>query len=278
MSFIPVRKPHIVKPDYAEIDWNNPITNGLKAAWLFNEGAGVTVRDLTGKTGDATLDSGLTWGTGPSGREVQNWDYTTSRKAAVSGFNGILGGNPRSFICSAESTGGTLSSITHSLEGYGHPTNNYERWNFRINDSVGNGTVGALRIEFNGGYIVASTDVYPARFIGGYSFPKGGNLNDATIYVNGIPETLSGDSGANAVNTTSSATYWIGGMDTGTDRFWTGNYHFAYLWERELSAAEHLAIANNPYQILRPKTDFIDIASGAAATNYYKPLLLTGVG
>ena len=46
----------------SRIDTGHPLAQGLVACWLFNEGGGTLVRDITGNGNDATPDTGTpTW-------------------------------------------------------------------------------------------------------------------------------------------------------------------------------------------------------------------------
>lgn len=59
-----VRKP---PPAGIGIDWTDPINRDLRGRWLFNEGSGTRVTDLTGNGNTGTLGSSVTWSAGKFG-------------------------------------------------------------------------------------------------------------------------------------------------------------------------------------------------------------------
>jgi len=53
------RRPWTIKPPLgAQLDWSHPLTQGLEACYLFNEGQGTTLHDLTGRGHNVTIGLG----------------------------------------------------------------------------------------------------------------------------------------------------------------------------------------------------------------------------
>jgi arylsulfatase A len=82
-----------------------------------------------------------------------------------------------------------------------------EKWHFRINDSAGDGTVGAIRAEVSNGYVIGSTVVTNNEWhMVAVAWADDGtpDITDAQLYVDGALETPSG-SLPQAVNTNAAA-------------------------------------------------------------------------
>jgi hypothetical protein len=64
MAFTPIKDP------YRQIDWGNPITRGLTAAFRFNEGGGTKVYDIARNRYHGSFLNSPTWGAGIRGKAV----------------------------------------------------------------------------------------------------------------------------------------------------------------------------------------------------------------
>ena len=101
---------------------------------------------------------------------------------------------------------------------------------------------------------------------------NGTAVNDHTLYVDGVSEAATGS--ANNVNTTSIYNLRLGSRDNaGTNAVSIEKIAWAGFWDRDLSIAELNSLYRENYQLLQPRTQFIDITVAAVgATGKSNPL------
>lgn len=81
-------------PVGSQVDWGHPRSQGLVGCWLFNEGGGDRVKNLSMLTAtDGTINAGPTWTTGPFGGSALNIG-ATSGPITISGSIPFASGQP----------------------------------------------------------------------------------------------------------------------------------------------------------------------------------------
>lgn len=236
------------------IDWNNPITRGLKTAWV-----GSSLKDLvTG--GEFVIEAGSI----ATGRRngIEELKVVNGRlQADVK--TGISGGDDRTMFTIVSNDDAEANNYIFATG----ETGSGARW------AVRNST-NALRFE--GGAGSSTITGSPAFTLNDANFhtlavrQKGGNtLGDANFYLDG----QFGDfSGASTTNTTNDAILLCGQQASSTD-VEHRSYRVVYYWNRALSDAEILVLVTNPYAFLKPAIPlqyFIPVAAGVTVA-------LTGV-
>ena len=220
-----------------------PARAGLVAHWPLDEGSGLTTADVAGgNTG--TLVNGPAWTPNAAPTTFAN-PYALSFDAnndyvVATGYKGVTGTNARTVAAWVRtSSTGDGGIVTWGANVAG------QKWVFRMQDD--NGTIGAMRIEVNGGYVVGSSIVGDNQWHHiAVAFPGGGlnNVTDCLLYVDGKLEPVSAQQ-SQAINTASSADVAIG-RDRGTtpDRFtFPGLIDDVRIYGHALSLAEIQALA-----------------------------------
>ena len=113
-------------------------------------------------------------------------------------------------------------------------------WKFSVNNDSSRGVVGALILDVGNAYIVGTTDL-----VGGVhhiaAVLSGGTLNDVTLYVDGVAESLSGSSNVSqSINTTQGLTVTIGrfyNSATNTYYFFKGYIDEVSVYDKALAAS-----------------------------------------
>ena len=171
-----------------------PTTDGLVAHWNFDDGPGSTSASESIAGNDGELLSSVTaaeieWIT--DGPPVQDTavEFSGDNSWIQTEFEGIGGTDPRTVTFWMR----TESQNTHGIVGWGNDTDT-EKWHIRINDNAGNGELGAIRTEVQGGQNVASTPINDGDWHHvAVIFPEGGEFNSDVIHVvNGEIEDQSG--------------------------------------------------------------------------------------
>ncbi len=199
----------------------------LVAWWSLNEGAGTRAIDWSGHGHNGDFVG--------TPRRVQGYDGDALEFGAVGqfvevfGYEGVLGKHDRTVSAWIKTAG--LGDIM----AWGQQTNT-QKWNFRVQGE--NGTVGALRVEAQGGRIVGSRDLrdnewhYAAAVLQSAGAPT---ILDVKLYVDGIQEAIS-DSQVVNVDTAGGRNVRIG--DGHQNRPFPGLIDDARIYDRALSPAE----------------------------------------
>jgi hypothetical protein len=163
------------------------------------------------------------------------------------GYNGITGANARTVAAWVK-----LDSVGQSTTIMEWGTNvNGVRWAFRINSAATNGTVGGLRVEVAGDFVVSDGAVglngwhhVAATFVDDGS-PV---VEDALLYIDGVLQGQSNSGGNSpAINTSGSAQVTVGSSQYfADDRQVDGLLDEVAIWSRALSAQEIGELASNP--------------------------------
>ena len=244
VGFSNIKKPTIP----VEIDWSNPLTEGLVGCWLFNTGGGETWIDLTGNN-TSLGDS----------HEVER---KVSQGVEVANFTGA-------------SNSGGISLGESTLPLSFHDTN---ECSFIFKANLRNNGAGSARLIARGTNGNMS-DGWALWFASSNRLLKFGIDNDyanemvaGTAFEYGVPHTqglsysgvddtgywyFNGDTDGNTTESSpafSDATRKVGignrGDRVGGDRQLEGDLHFLYVYNKVISSNEHKSLYEQPYQIL----------------------------
>lgn len=166
----------------------------------------------------------------------------TSGYVATS-WDGVLSDNPVSVV-SWVRTSATMSSGLNkgAIFGWGDATINGGKWHGRLNDDSSSGTMGALRIENQGGYDIGSTRLDDGDWHHSAFAFSGTNITDVIHYVDGVVDATSGSS-TQTVNVLASHSVSIGSrFQNARDRWWDGEIAHVAVFDRALAADEIAAL------------------------------------
>jgi len=175
----------------------------LVAWWKLDEGIGTTVVDYSGNNhhGKFTLGQ-VEWVDGIDGGALafpDGWVEMTE-------YEGILGTQNRTVTAWINTTGyGDYISWGENV--------NTQKWICRVQDTAANGTVGALRTECSGGYIIGSTVLTDGQWhhvtsvleVVGQS-----DIMDIKLYVDGVRELISGSQAIDVNTVSEGRKVWLG--------------------------------------------------------------------
>jgi Concanavalin A-like lectin/glucanases superfamily/F5/8 type C domain len=156
----------------------------LEAHYTFDEGVGTRVGDSSPNANHGTVIGNLQWVTGKVGGAMAFTGSTSDYVEAPEAPNvtGIHSRTATAWIKTTEY--GEIVSWGDNIAG--------QKWIFRVQES--NGTLGAIRVEVNGGYQVGSTDVRDDEWHHVAAVLDSDGTPDATesaLYVDGILEANS---------------------------------------------------------------------------------------
>ncbi len=182
----------------------NSASAELVAHWRLDDGSGTTAVDSSGNGHDGTLLLDPQWVAGKYGAALE-FAGISGQRVEMEGYDGILGTQNRTVMAWIKTTGyGDWIS-------WGQNTNT-QKWIGRINDNAGNGTVGALRTECSGGYIISTTVLtdgewhHVAAVLESTGSPT---TEDIKMYVDGVQEVISNVSPV-GIDTVGGRNVWIG--------------------------------------------------------------------
>lgn len=224
-------------PKGALLNRADPLAKGLAGAWLFSEGAGLSVRDSAGSN-HGTLTNGPTWGSGPYGKlltfDASN-DYisipartellptTAVTFAAIVRLNAAV-----DFRC-----------IAAAMTSYG----NYG-WNFMVSST------GFLRweVDTTGGIVTLNGTT---SIVGSHALVAGTYDGANTrVYRDGKQENSSALTGT--IDYGSPPTFVIGvRFPSEALYYWNGTQTAAWLWNRALTARDMRDLAADPFRMFR---------------------------
>ncbi|HCO93829.1 MAG TPA: hypothetical protein DIU00_07760, partial [Phycisphaerales bacterium] len=225
-----------------------PVTDdpSLVAWWTLNEGEGATAVDWSGYGHHGTLVGEPQWVDGYDDSAI-NFGGVSGNRVEMIGYEGVLGTQNRTITAWIKTTGfGDFISSGQNT------TSN--KWNHRMETSAANGTIGALRVECSGGYIIGDTDLldgqwhHTAAVLESAGSPT---ITDIALYVDGELEAISGSQAVD-VNTAGGRDFWIG--DSHHDRPFPGLMDDVRIYDRALSEDEvQLVMRIDPLLAWAPK-------------------------
>ncbi len=224
------------------------ISTGLEAYWSFDSGSGTVAEDLSTNGRDMTFRNGEPqWAAGLIGGALEfdgDDDLSTS-------WTGIGGDTPRT-VAFWSKTDWDVTDISSGIVGWGTSEDpSGQKWHIRLNSNADNGTVGAVRTEIQGNYIIGSTPINDGEWHHVASvLPEGGFLNtDVIHYIDGEVDPMSGTNNDNAdliIDTASDdggTDVTVGSRLQGTtDQFHVGTVDEVRIYSRELSQEEIQAL------------------------------------
>lgn len=206
-----------------QIEWANPLLEGLVCYLLMNEGAGGTVFDLSGNGNDGTLESGVLWMPGKFGSALKfggdgSGDYVT---------------------VSYDDTLNITQKLTVSVWVYAYVLPGTYDWIIQLNEPDGYGFFISggtnFRCAVGGSYQPSIGTIIVNKW---YHLvmtvePEGAGVR-TKIYINGVYKTTAT---ANNMNANGEDLY-IGRSDNTTRNEWNGLIDNLMIFNRTLSASE----------------------------------------
>ena len=184
---------------------------------------------------DGTPYGGVSWGSGimDGAIELNGIDGYVE----ITGYKGITGSDSRTVAAwiKTENFGQIIS--------WGNYLDSGGKWLFRVQD-LPSGTVGAVRIEVNNGYIIGNTDVRDNQWhhVAAVLADDGSaNVGEVDLYVDGIPESISSVL-TGAINTGQTNDVRIG-VFADYPQYFNGLIDDVRIYNRPLSEAEIQALA-----------------------------------
>lgn len=175
----------------------------LVAHWWLQEGTGTTaINSADGAFNGTSAGSGIQWEAvtedANGNRPLQQFAVRFNGSAFIdTAYPGIGGASPRTVSAWIRLNNGTLMG---DILGYGAPANGL-KWHFRVNPTAGNGVVGAIRTEYQGGQNVGTDVINDGNWYHVVAvFPDGATMGQQIDhYVDGVLQGKSG--GDRAINT-----------------------------------------------------------------------------
>ena len=208
-------------------------------------------------------DKAATFGYSPEYGEHKIYGVNNSH--SVTPNNIVSGSAKRSvFAILNRSLPATVDDGIFSLDNGAGGTAVGERWSFVI-------TSNGLRVEIAGSGYTSNIAVASNRDVAvGLSF-DGTNLGGHTLfrqYLDTGEYASASSAGTSAVNTALENIYTGSYYSTSADRCLNGALYDCWLMEGELYEDEFLSLAENPYQILKPRRKYWVLPTAAAPTGF----------
>ncbi|MEM7233607.1 MAG: LamG-like jellyroll fold domain-containing protein [Planctomycetota bacterium] len=223
-----------------------PDRQGLVAHWPLSAGVGELFEELVdGNDGFLIEGSTVEWVEGPPGQQFAV-EFSGNLSWIQTDFAGIGGPNPRTVAAWIRTTmPGTLNS---GMIAWGQDSST-RKWHIRLNNTAGNGAVGALRAEINGGYAIGTTPLNDGEWhhIAVVVPEDASSTTDILHYVDGQLEAMTGVNPL-ALNTNNGAgarTLEIGRRvnGNGTANYFPGAMADVRIYDEGLDAAAILKLA-----------------------------------
>lgn len=262
MPFFSVKRPWLRKPSYnVDIDWSHPLAKGLVSCVILNGQQPIDLVDnsfgtrVGGVASNKYDKDGLLY-TFDGVNDYINfgdkdrYSVANGKMSAFARASNLITGQQQPFITKYDNV---LSSFA------GEYTLGLESTNelaFQVLDGAYN-----VKCRMQSNSPVALSGSY------GASWDNSGVDEGVTLYMDGqsVAATGGGEdtSFVSAENTAADFVIGAGAIDEPAyDEYLKGDISIALVWDRELSATEHKAIAENPYQLLKPKTVYFSIGDG----------------
>jgi hypothetical protein len=216
-----------VKPPFgaAEIDWGHPLSQGLVAAWLFNEGAGRVLRDYANSAISASITdpTNILWQPGPRGLAIRSQaNAGTTRGISLSPAlaTGVT------FTWATRITPVTLADSFQDL--------------FTVNASTGVYLLSSGKIQWynsavsNTAILAGSTHSYMLQNIAGSAL---------TYYLDGIADGVVAARGNELID---------GMLNDSSSETFNGFCDYQYFFRRALTIDYAQWLSAEPYAFLRP--------------------------
>lgn len=167
------------------------IDSNLEAYLSFDEGSGTVATDSSGNDRNAEFRNGsATWIAGKRGSALE---FDGDDDLTIVGWDGVLGDTPRTITYWVRTD--WISDQSNGIVGWGFSTADGTKWHTRLNQNAGNGTVGAIRTEIQGTYIIGSTIINDGEWhhVASVLVDGGFLIEDIDHYIDGELEVASGN-------------------------------------------------------------------------------------
>ncbi|MFZ2148721.1 MAG: LamG domain-containing protein [Sedimentisphaerales bacterium] len=236
---------------------SHPLSRGLVGLWLFNEGSGNKVFDLSGNGNTGTFAGNTVWVPGKFGSAL-SFDGTTDYVGVGSNSILILSGSNLSIVASIK----TSDIGNRLIFGAYQPSNPYSGYAFRINASK----LGYFSSAFGSWVEANSSYADGVQHIVAFSL----NGTSCSFYRDGVFDGTQ-TSAAPASYTGNKA---IGARNDGNYSF-LGTIDFIMIFNRVLSASEIAQLYREPFcmfeEAMRPKLisgQIVNLAGSSVALSY----------
>ncbi len=256
MANLPLKLRHNKDPNTRySIDWSNPIARKLRAAVFYMPNINAVYDSVSNKVYQGTSEIlGI-----KDGEKSLKFDGANDYfKIPISGLGGevtVIGKFPIETLSAASHLRGvtlTDSSTTSVRLSIGRLNASYPTWRVNNNDGSTNHIVDSENESIVDGIISTVATV-----------ETGASITKA--YINGVADlgtSRAGTSNAGNLSFSGLDTLTLGAVtySTGQNDFWENYISYALVFDRALSSKEIKSLYDNPYQILKPRTQFIDIS------------------
>jgi hypothetical protein len=137
----------------------------------------------------------------------QLFDRSSTDYIDVLGYRGIAGSADRTVSLWFK---GSNTTDSQGMVGWGSAGSNGSKWHVRPNNNAGNGTLGGVRTEVQGGYETGNSSIANDGWNHVVSVFSGSVMSNVVHYVNGEDEDMSSAVSSQAVNTLTNA---VGSVD-----------------------------------------------------------------
>jgi hypothetical protein len=194
--------------------------------WKLEEGPGTTVVDWSGYNHHGKFAAGdARWVEGIDGGAME----FPVRAVQMTGYEGVLGTQNRTVTAWIRTTGyGDYISWGQNV--------NTQKWICRVQNGAADGTVGALRTECSGGFIIGSTVLTDGEWHHVTSVLEvvgTSTIDDIRLYVDGWQETISGWQAIDVNTVGGGRTVWLGDGHHG--RLFPGQLDDVRIYDRALT-------------------------------------------
>jgi hypothetical protein len=196
----------------------------------FNQTSGLT----TPEAGGACTASLVGFTNDPAEWVAGKWNLALqfdgiANQVVITGYKGILGAGNRTVAAWIKTTN------TGTLFYWGVPSNNGQKWAVRVQNS--NGTLGALRAECQGGYIVGNTDLRDGLWhhVACAFTNNSTSITNVKLYVDGLLQGVSAQKDT-TINTVANGDVLIGCDNA--PLYFSGVMDEVRIYNRALSAGE----------------------------------------
>jgi hypothetical protein len=245
-------------PPGAEIDWEHPLAQGLVGAWLFHEGAGLWVNDVSGRSLPGRGVNNPTRSPSPYGSVLNLASASTQYVTMGDDTRFQLGGTGRSFSVAVRARRAAIGTF-HSLMMMGPDTNN----NALI---LGFRAANSFFMSFRGNDL-DTVATYTDTDWHWWHCTYNGESNRRRIYRDGVQ--VASDTSATDLLGTGELLVgaYAGGLLT-----WNGQISDLLFWKQEQPAPVVIQHASAPYQSFLPtrltRTRVVAAAAGGVPRQY----------
>lgn len=230
-----------------EVDWSNPITRGLEAAYIFDNEK--SLRDYAKSIHNGTVTGTPNFIGSIQGRALNFSGSSESFDVPDHPGLNFLDGQNFTFV-----TGVVSNSVAQSAEVY------EKQLSTPINQLFTQGSVWRFYVRTNSGsqFLISSRAPIAGEYINAACVRVSSGTNH--LYINGV-SVVSGTDPGGDVN--ADTTLKIGRGNAGN---WNGELFYMWVFRRALNSAEVQSLHFDPYQILKPATPisyFMPVADGA---------------